>query len=135
MVSTLLDEQAVGHRYAEGTHVVVQHKLVIRHGLDEYVACAVGHADEVEITLQHSVLARCTVDGDVAEVRANALLAVLETEVVAIHNVPCAVGQDGLPVAGMNLYLIYIIARRVEEGRYAFCTAHTHVVLRCIASA
>ena len=80
------DEHAVGNGYAQRAHIVVEHKLVVCHCLHEHVRCGVGHADEVEIALQDAVLTRHSVDGDVAEVGAHALSAlVVKGEVVAIY--------------------------------------------------
>ena len=37
-------------------------------------------------------------------------------------------------MAGMNLHLIYIIARGIEEGRYAFGATHTDIVLGAVSA-
>ena len=61
-------EDAVGDGDAECPEIVVECELVECEGFDEYAAGGVGYVQQVEISLQHSVLSRCAVYGDVCVV-------------------------------------------------------------------
>ena len=134
-VMTLADEQAVGHAYAERAHVVVQHKLVIRHGLHQHVAGAVGHPNQVKIALQNAVFARCAMNGDITEVGTYFFFPREERKIVAVHGGSAAVLKDGFPASLANLYLIYYISVLVQKRFYAGSAAHADVVFGGVSSA
>ena len=72
-------------------------------------------------------------NGDVSKVGMNRLTLSLEAEVVTVNLRATAIRKQSLPVAGMNLYLLYIITFRVDKRGDAFCAPHAHIMFRAIA--
>ena len=133
-VVTYLDEQTVCNRNAKSPHVIVENELVVSHCFDKDITCRVRHLNEVEVTLQFSVLAWSTMNGDVSEVGMNLLAVMHETKVVSIDLRATSIRKQSLPLASMNLYLIYNITRGIDERSYSFCTTHTYVMLRTVTA-
>ena len=71
--------------------------------------------DQLEISLQDSVLARCAVDGDVGVVELHELAIFNEREVVAVDRRHGAVGKLHVPVHAFHLYDVCVVALLVEE--------------------
>ena len=134
LVVTNLHEQAVGNGNAESTHVIVEHELVVGHGFDEDATGRVRHSNEVEVALQLAVLARSTMNRDVGKVGKDRLAFCLEAEVVSVDFASTAIRKQSLPFASMNLYLIYIITRGIDERSNAFRAAHTYIMFRAITA-
>ena len=118
------DEQAVGHADTIAAQVVVEYKLVERHGLDEYAAGAVGQVDELKVALQQAVLSGCAVDGDVGIVEDDQFVALFEREVVAVDGSRCSVSEHGMPVETSHLDDVDVVALLVEKRVEALGRTH-----------
>ena len=111
----LANQQRVGHAHAIATQILIQHELVEGHRLHQYPTGTVGDADEVEIALQHTVLTRCTVNGDIGIVEQFRFPVLHKREVVAVDLGRRTVRQFHMPVLSLDIYDIYIVALLVEE--------------------
>ena len=86
-------EHTVGNRHSQGAHIIVEYEFIIGHGFHEHVGGGVRHAYQVQVALQDTVLAWHAMDGDIAEVGADAFsLLILKGEVIAVHLAPSAIG-------------------------------------------
>lgn len=108
-------EQAVGHAHSITAQILVEHKLVECHGLDEHATGGVRQVYQFEISLQYSVLARCAVYGDVCVFKEHEFAVLLEREVVAVDGRRCPVVQFHMPVKTFHVYDIHVVAFLVEE--------------------
>ena len=112
---TAANEHAVGDVHlGVGTQEVVQRKLVERQRFYEHVAGGIGHANQVEVALQDTVLARCAVDGDVGKVEGMAAVGCGEGEVVAVDGT-ALVAVVGGPVAARDIYDVAVVLFAVHK--------------------
>ena len=125
---TTTQQNAIGHRHTEGTHVVVQRKLIERQRLNEYGTCGIRHMEQVEISLHDAILARCAVDGDIGIVEPHGFSIKLEREAVLVYPLCGAIGQVHMPVGVFHINDIDIVAIMVEERVESLCGAQRDVV-------
>ena len=112
----LTDEQRLCYTDTVAAQILVQHELIERHRLNQYATGRVRQSDEVKVTLQDTILARCTMNGDIGVVKEGGLAVYHEREIVAVNLGRQTVGQFNMPVLSLDINDIDVIALLVEEG-------------------
>ena len=108
-------EQAVGHEHAVAAQILVEHELVEGHRLDKNAARGVRYSNQVEVSLEHSVLSRRAVNGYVCIIEEHGFTVFHKREVIAVDGGRGAVAEVDVPVEALHVYYIYIVSFLVEE--------------------
>ena len=134
MLEPFTDDEAFADADTESFQVLVQGEFIERHGLHEHVRCGVRQMDEVEISLQDTVLTRSAMYGDVGEIRPDTLAAFHEAEIVAVHVRTAPAFQMSLPCHTFDFNDINFISFLVEKGIDTFGAPKGNVVFGGIPS-
>ena len=102
----------------EGLQVVIQCELVESQRLDQHVASRVRQTDHVKITLQHTVLARSAMNGDIGIVKTDFFTILQEREIILVDDRFLTVGQVHMPVILPNhddINVVTVMVKRIEK--------------------
>ena len=84
---------------------------------------------QFEVSLQYTVLARCSVYCDIGIVEHHEFPVLLEREVVAVYWCPCAVVEVDIPRESSHVNNPHVVTFFVEKRVKSLCRAHRNVVL------
>ena len=114
---TTADEQRVSNTNTIAAQILVKHKLVESHSLNQYTTSGIGNVYEVEIALQDTILTWSAMNGDIGIVEELGLAVFHKREVIAVDLCRDTTRQFHVPVLTLDIDDIHIVSLFVEERK------------------